>query len=142
MTIRPPATFLRDYQLHGGYTPGPLLAAMAAVGAAGSLFVFARRRERPAPPGRGKPADRALAAGTLLATLSAVTIVLASDVFEFSWRYQLPALVTLRLAGVLGGTLIAARLRARYGRTPDEPVGPRAESLTPEDQATLVPLRP
>jgi hypothetical protein len=36
-------------------------------------------------------------------------------VYEFSWRYQLPALVTLPLAGVLGGTLIAGRLRARRG---------------------------
>jgi hypothetical protein len=40
-------------------------------------------------------------------------VVLGSDVYEFSWRYQLPTLVTLPLAGVLGGTLIAGRLRAR-----------------------------
>ena len=31
---------------------------------------------------------------------AAVTLV--SDVFEFSWRYQLPAIVTLVPAGVLG----------------------------------------
>ncbi len=28
--------------------------------------------------------------------------MLVSDLFEFSWRYQLPALVTLVPAGVLG----------------------------------------
>jgi hypothetical protein len=104
VTIRPLATFLRDYQLYGGYTPGPLLAVMTAAGAVGSLFAFRRRL---------RPGERAAAAGALLATLSAVAVVLSSDVFEFSWRYQLPVLVTLPLAGVLGGTLVAARLRAR-----------------------------
>jgi hypothetical protein len=34
-------------------------------------------------------------------------------VYEFSWRYQLPALVTLPIAGVLGGTLIAGRIATR-----------------------------
>ena len=109
VTIRPLATFLRAYQLDGGYAPGPLLAAMTTAGAVGSLFVFARRRRTQAQT----PDDRMLAAGTLLVMLSAVAVVLASDVFEFSWRYQLPALVTLPLAGVLGGTLIADRLRGR-----------------------------
>jgi hypothetical protein len=115
VTIRPLATFLRGYQLNGGYTPGPLLAAMTAAGAVGSMFVFARRRgpRAQAAGPASAPDDRMLAAGILLATLSAVAVVLASDVFEFSWRYQLPALVTLPLAGVLGGTLIAGRLRAR-----------------------------
>jgi hypothetical protein len=37
-------------------------------------------------------------------------VLLASDVFEFSWRYLLPALVTLIPAGALGG---AAMLRGR-----------------------------
>jgi hypothetical protein len=120
-TIRPLATFLRDYQLNGGYTPGPLLAGLTAVGLAGSLFVFRRRKDprpagftgiapSPAPTGED---TRLLAAGTLLATVTAVAVVLGSDVYEFTWRYQLPALVTLPLAGVLGGTLIAGQLQAR-----------------------------
>jgi len=47
---RPVAAFLRGYQLHGGYTPGPLLAfatlagpwppAAAAAGAVGALFFY------------------------------------------------------------------------------------------------------
>jgi len=125
VAIRPLATFLRAYQLDGGYAPGPLLAVLTAAGAAGSLLVFARRRrprtqiqtpdQTPSQELGPRTAsdDRMLAAGTLLVMLSAVAVVLASDVFEFSWRYQLPALVTLPLAGVLGGTLIAGRLRAR-----------------------------
>ena len=102
------------------------LAGLTAAGALGSLFVFARRRgPQPQPPGqRPAPDDRMLAAGTLLAMLSAVAVVLASDVFEFSWRYQLPALVTLPLAGVLGGTLIAGRVR--LGRAP-RPAKPEAQ---------------
>jgi hypothetical protein len=35
-----------------------------------------------------------------------------SDVFEFSWRYQIPAIVTVVPAGAAGAALIAARVRA------------------------------
>ena len=41
---RPLATFLRGYQLDGGYTPGPLLALATVFGLLGSLFVLRRRR--------------------------------------------------------------------------------------------------
>jgi hypothetical protein len=60
--------------------------------------------------GRGCGARRQLALACLLLTASAATVLLASDVFEFSWRYQLPALVTIPPAGVLG---IAALLSRR-----------------------------
>ena len=128
-TIKPLAAFLRDYQLDGGYTPGPLLAVMTASGLAGSLLVFRRRKNAalpdgalaalgpaaaPAHPADATPADpQALAAATLLVMVTALGVVLGSDVFEYSWRYQLPVLITLPLAGVLGGTLIAGQLRAR-----------------------------
>jgi hypothetical protein len=36
----------------------------------------------------------------------AVTILLASAAFEFSWRYQLPGIVLLPFAGVLGITAL------------------------------------
>jgi hypothetical protein len=89
-TIAPLAGALRAYQLHGGFTPGPLLLAFLVAGTCGA---FARRRH---------PAQ---AAGCLLATGLAVAAVGGADLYEFSWRYQLPALVTLPLAGALGATV-------------------------------------
>ena len=44
VAVKPLASFLRGYQLDGGYTPGPLLAVMTAAGAIGSLFIFSGRR--------------------------------------------------------------------------------------------------
>ena len=41
--VRPLASFLRGYQLDGGYTPGPLLALCAVFGLLGSLAVLRRR---------------------------------------------------------------------------------------------------
>jgi hypothetical protein len=40
-------------------------------------------------------------------------LLLGSDAFEFSWRYQLPAVVLLPLAGVLGAMVLAARFTRR-----------------------------
>jgi hypothetical protein len=37
---------------------------------------------------------------------SAAAVLLVSDFFEFSWRYQLPALVTLAPSGALGIAVI------------------------------------
>jgi hypothetical protein len=45
-----------------------------------------------------------------------VSVLLVSDLFEFSWRYQLPALVTLVPAGALGVTVL---LRAASARRAD-----------------------
>jgi hypothetical protein len=90
---RPGAAFLRSYQLGGGYTPGPLLALFTLTGLAGSAVLLRRRAD---------PRTRQLALACLLFLTSAATVLLASDVFEFSWRYQLPALVTLLPAGALG----------------------------------------
>jgi hypothetical protein len=45
-----------------------------------------------------------------------------SDAFEFSWRYQLPALVTLVPAGALGITVLIRLARTRRtdaGAAPD-----------------------
>ncbi len=102
---RPVAAFLRAYQLDGGYTPGPLLALFTVAGLAGSVAALVRRRLDP-------PA-RQLALACLLCFLSGAPVLLASDLFEFSWRYQLPALVTLVPAGVLGISVIARIARTR-----------------------------
>jgi hypothetical protein len=103
---RPVAAFLRSYQLGGGYTPGPLLVVVTLSGLAGSAALLRRR----APPGIRQPA---LACLLLLA--SAVSLTLVSGLFEFSWRYQLPLLVTLVPAGALGISVIIGATGARRG---------------------------
>ena len=102
---RPIAAFLRAYQLRGGYTPGPLLALFTLLGLAGSVFALVRRA-------RGTR-SRQLALACLLFTATGVTVLLAPDVLEFSWRYQLPALITLPPAGVLGFAALLSSWRTR-----------------------------
>ncbi len=99
---RPVAAFLRGYQLHGGYTPGPLLGLCVLAGLAGSLALLRRR---------GDSATRQLSLACLLFFLSGVAVLLVSNLYEFSWRYQLPALVTLVPAGALGISAIIRVLR-------------------------------
>jgi hypothetical protein len=45
--------------------------------------------------------------------LSAVKKTKVSDQFEFSWRYQLPAIVTLPPAGALGIAVVIRSIRTR-----------------------------
>jgi hypothetical protein len=100
---RPIAGFLRAYQLDGGYTPGPLLAIFALAGLAGSAIAFGGRRIAARRGGETREWEVSLLAlGCLLFFGSTVGLLLVSDMFEFSWRYQLPALVTLPPAGVFG----------------------------------------
>jgi hypothetical protein len=99
---RPVAAFLRSYQLDGGYTPGPLLAVFGLAGLAGSAALLRRRLD---------PRTRQLALACLLFFTSAAALLLASDLSEFSWRYQLPALVTLAPAGALGIGVIIETVR-------------------------------
>jgi len=95
--VQPFASWLRAYQLGGGYTPGPLYAAFGVAGVAGAL----RRRTELRVP-------------CLFVTLAAAVLLVSSDAFEFSWRYQLPAVVLLPLAGALGMT---ALVRGRPSRS-------------------------
>jgi hypothetical protein len=97
VAVQPAASFLRTYQLGGGYTPGPLYAVFLVAGVAGAL----RRRTDLRVP-------------CLLVTLAAVVLLVSSDAFEFSWRYQLPAVVLLPLAGALG---VTALIRGRASRS-------------------------
>ena len=91
---------LRYYQLHVGYTPGPvfLFGLLAGIG---GIFTFRRRR------------DSGPALACLLVTGSAVAVLLGADLYEFSWRYQLPALITLPVAAALGVTAVTRHIRAR-----------------------------
>jgi hypothetical protein len=97
----PLADVLRGYQLHGGFTPGPLLLACLLIGT-GGCFVLRGHRD--------------LALGCLLVTGLAVAALLGADLYEFSWRYQLPGLVTLPLGGALGAAGLFGVLRG--GRPP------------------------
>jgi hypothetical protein len=131
--IKPVAHFLRVYQLNGGYTPGPLFLFTLIAGLAGSAFLLLRRRLL---TDRDWQAARACA--VILA--SGLTVLLLSDAFEFSWRYQLPAVVTLPPAGALGITVIIGLLRGRPGAATAEPAtatGPAAED---QGQGTQAPV--
>jgi hypothetical protein len=131
VVVKPLAKFLRAYQLDGGYTPGPLLLFGTVIGLLGSLAVVRRRVTA---------AQRATATACLLVFAAGAAVLLASDVFQFSWRYQLPALVTLPPAGALGLTVIigyfAGRRRQPAGRPrPHEsprsagPAAPEADAV-------------
>jgi hypothetical protein len=116
--ITPLADFLHAYQLDGGYTPGPLYLAATVLGLIGTLSLVRRRK-------RGSPLapDRQLALACCLFFLSAAAILLFSDFTEFSWRYQLPAIMTLPPAGALGLAVIIAKVRNRRSlAVPDTPV--------------------
>jgi hypothetical protein len=107
---RPVAVVLRSYQLDGGYTPGPLLVVFTLAGLAGSVAALRTR---------ANPGTRQLALACLLFFTSAAAVIGVSDLFEFSWRYQLVTLVTLAPAGALGIAVILRSIRAR--RLPDPP---------------------
>ena len=56
--------------------------------------------------------DSGPALACLLITGCAVAVLLGADLYEFSWRYQLPALVTLPVAGAFGVTALVPVVRA------------------------------
>jgi len=97
---------LRAYQLYGGYTPGPLYQVALLCGVVGACLTASRR----------SGVDRSLALMCMLLIVTAITVLGLSDLFEFSWRYQIPAAVTIVPAGAIGAALIAARIRASTRR--------------------------
>jgi hypothetical protein len=120
---RPVASFLRSYQLNGGFTPGPFLLLCIVLGALGTLLAVVlqvRQARGPAPDPRAARA-RQLALAGLLFTATAVVLLLAQDLVEFSWRYELPAVITLPPAGVLGLSALLALRRPRAAHQADAP---------------------
>ena len=104
--IEPLAAFLRGYQLSVGYVPGSFLGVAFIAGLLAAAGVGRARRS-------------GLRAACLLPTLCALSVMLAADLFHFSWRYQLPALVLAPLAGALGVTALTGWVtEARRGSTP------------------------
>jgi hypothetical protein len=122
--ITPLARFLRAYQLDGGFTPGPLLLGLLLAALTGSAFLL-RRRDKTSPGER----DAARACGLILA--AAVTVLLVSDATQFSWRYQLPAIVTLPPAGVLGVAVIIGYVaRRRQARASQQAQSPHPQPVS------------
>jgi hypothetical protein len=68
---------------------------------------------------------RQLGLACLLFTGTAVFALLAPDVYQFSWRYELPATITLVPAGVLGAVTVASLRGA--GRQPSRTEQPPQE---------------
>jgi hypothetical protein len=124
--ILPIARFLRHYQLDGGYTPGPFLLLTLITGLIGSAFLFVRRKYL-----TDKDWEAVRTCACILA--AGVLVLLLSDTFEFSWRYQLPALLTLPPAGALGiSVIIGFFTHRRQGRPP---VAQPVTSTGPADTA-------
>src|ERR1019366_5948912 len=89
--------------------------------------------------GWGRPRRPGLRAACLLPTVFGLGLLLTGAVYEFSWRYQLPALVFGPLGGALGLTALTFGSPARPGvgdnATPAEPsaagVQPAAVGASP-----------
>jgi hypothetical protein len=107
--VEPLAVFLRGYQLSVGYVPGAVLGVAFVAGLLAAAGVGRARRS-------------GLRAACLLPALCGLSVLLAADVFHFSWRYQLPALTLAPLAGALGVTALTGWVtEARHRSTPVAP---------------------
>jgi hypothetical protein len=125
--IRPLASFLHAYQVDGGYTPGPLYLVTALLGLAGSVLLLRRRLS---------PGARQAALACLLFTACAVVVLVAPDVYEFSWRYELSAVFLLPVAGVLAiSALLRWRRTARQPVPAAAPAGQATESAGPASES-------
>lgn len=100
------ARVLRDYQLGGGYTPD-VVFAIAFLAGLGAVCGVNRRSRR-----------SGLRLRALLWLGTGIGLLMSADVFEFSWRYQLPALVMLPVAGALGLTAMSGWNTPRRRRPP------------------------
>ncbi|GAA4884271.1 glycosyltransferase family 2 protein [Saccharopolyspora cebuensis] len=117
------AGFLRAYQLGGGYTSGTVLGVALLV----AVLAVA---------GAGRARRSGLRSVVLLPAGLATTVLGTAAAMEFSWRYQLPSLVLLPLAGALAITAVLG------GRRPPAPhASPKETEMTaypdPVDRAAL-----
>jgi hypothetical protein len=116
------AMVLRVYQLTVGYAPGPLLGLALAAGLLGGFGVGNARRS-------------GIRAASLLVSGLGIMVLVTAAAFEFSWRYQLPGLVLLPMAGVLGITALTGPLRRPGPRLKLRP--PMQPYPDPVDTATV-----
>ena len=116
----PLASFLRDYQLYGGFTPGPLLLLFFIFGLVGSVLALVYRS--------GGPLARHLALASLAFFITGLGLLLIGDLYVFTWRYQLQALYSLPPAGVLGAAAAFEAVRYRRRATQSAPEIESAEA--------------
>lgn len=118
-TRQPYANALVGYQWVG-YLPGPLLLGCLVLGLVGGL-------------GAGRARDSGMRLVCLLPTVSGAGLLLVPDLTaEFTWRYQLPALVLLPMGAALGFAALrgvtatpgSARRPAPTDRTAPVPAAP------------------
>jgi hypothetical protein len=117
------ALLLRAYQLDLGHTPGLLLLACVIVALAAGLGI-----------GRARHSGQQLAC--LLWLTAGLGPLFAAAFYLFSWRYQLPALVTIPPAAALGLSALTSPRAAREPSATQEPAGPHdPASAEPDDRA-------
>ena len=115
--VEPLATFLRDYQLSVGYVPGTVFGIAFIAGLLAAAGVGRARRS-------------GLRAACLLPTLCGLGVLLAADLFLFSWRYQLPAFTLAPLAGALAITALTGRVTPT-SPSPSPAAAPRDAPCSP-----------
>jgi hypothetical protein len=120
------AQVLRDYQLGGGYTPDVLYAVFLLAGLGGALGLTRNARRS------------GLRLKCALWTSTGVVLLLAADVFLFSWRYQLPALVMLPVGGAFG---VAALLGLGGMRPPKRTDPEPLDEVELADEAAVADVR-
>src|SRR5262245_6726633 len=119
--VEPLAVFLRGYQLSVGYVPGAVLGIAFVAGLVAAAGVGRARRS-------------GLRAACLLPALCGLAVLFGADFFHFSWRYQLPALVTAPLSGAFALTALTGWTERRRPDAADaaatrgEPGSPSAAS--------------
>jgi len=123
VVIRPLARMLRGYQLYLGYTPGPVLLACALLALVAGLGV-----------GRARRSGQQLA--ILLWLSTGMGLLLAAALYEFSWRYTLPALVTIPPAAALALSALTAPKTVPEPSAAQLAGGPdNSGSAVPDDRA-------
>jgi hypothetical protein len=100
--VRGPARILRAYQ-KGGYLPGTILAIALAAAVLAALGL-----------GRARRSGMRIASA-VFASLGVLILGVTVLANQFSWRYQIPSLVLLPPAGVLGFTALLRDRRADGG---------------------------
>jgi hypothetical protein len=123
---RPLAGFLRRYQLSLGYTPGLVLLACVILALLAGLGV-----------GRARRSGQRLACLLWLAV--GLGLLLSAAVYQFSWRYQLPALVTIPPAAALALSALTSPRESSAAREPTRLDD--AASAVPDDRSASRPHR-